>query len=137
MARKKTTRLYVAAFLLFLGGVGFLAYTGFAENSVYFLNVAEARAATQERLTGARIFGTVAREGIEKPADAMGVSFRLEDKDDTAVSLPVDYRGVVPDAFKPGAEVIVEGGMGKDGRFSAKVLMTKCPSKYQKENRTS
>ncbi|WP_165076241.1 MULTISPECIES: cytochrome c maturation protein CcmE [unclassified Desulfovibrio] len=137
MARKKTTRLYVAAFLLFLGGVGFLAYTGFAENSVYFLNVAEARAATQERLTAARIFGTVAREGIEKPADAMGVSFRLEDKDDAAVILPVDYRGVVPDAFKPGAEVIVEGGMGKGGRFSAKVLMTKCPSKYQKENRTS
>ena len=46
MARKNSTPLYVAAFLLFLGGVGFLAYTGFAENSVYFLNVSEARAAT-------------------------------------------------------------------------------------------
>lgn len=137
MARRNSTALYVAAFLLFLGGVGFLAYTGFAENSVYFLNVAEARAAGADRLTSARIFGTVAREGIEKPADAMGVSFRLEDKDNAALILPVEYRGVVPDAFKPGAEVIVEGGMGRDGRFAAKVLMTKCPSKYQKENRTS
>ena len=137
MARKNSTVLYVAAFLLFLGGVGFLAYTGFAENSVYFLNVAEARAATRDKLTAARIFGTVARDGIEKTAGAPGVSFRLEDKDNAAVILPVDYRGVVPDAFKPGAEVIVEGGMGTDGRFAAKVLMTKCPSKYQKENRTS
>ena len=45
------------------------------------------------------------------------------------------YSGAVPDAFKPGAEVIVEGGMDAGGGFTAKVLMTKCPSKYQKENR--
>lgn len=137
MVRKNNTLLYAAAFLLFLGGVGFLAYTGFSENSVYFLNVSEARAATQDKLAAARIFGTVASEGIERPKDAMGVSFRLEDKDNAAQTLPVIYLGVVPDTFKPGAEVIVEGGMGKDGRFAAKVLMTKCPSKYQKENRTS
>lgn len=137
MARKNSTPLYVAAFLLFLGGVGFLAYTGFAENSVYFLNVSEARAATHDRLAAARIFGTVAPAGIETPSGVMGVTFRLEDKDNAAETLLVDYRGVVPDAFKPGAEVIVEGGMGADGRFSARVLMTKCPSKYQKENRAS
>ena len=46
----------------------------------------------------------------------------------------VSYRGAVPDTFKPGAEVIVEGGMS-DRHFAARTLMTKCPSKYQKENR--
>ena len=49
----------------------------------------------------------------------------------------VSYSGAVPDTFKAGAEVIVEGGMGPEGRFAAKTLMTKCPSKYQKENRKS
>ena len=48
----------------------------------------------------------------------------------------VDYKGVVPDTFKDGAEVIVEGSVLSDGSFKARVLMTKCPSKYQKENRT-
>ena len=46
----------------------------------------------------------------------------------------VSYRGAVPDTFKPGAEVIVEGGMAGP-QFAARTLMTKCPSKYQKENR--
>jgi cytochrome c-type biogenesis protein CcmE len=45
----------------------------------------------------------------------------------------VDYAGAVPDTFKPGAEVIVEGGMKPaSGIFKAGTLMTKCPSKYEK-----
>lgn len=137
MARKKNTSIYVAALLLFLGGVGYLAYSGFSENSVYFLNVAEAKAATPDKLTAARLFGTVASRGIEKHRGGPGVTFNLEDKDNASQTIVVNYSGAVPDTFKAGAEVIVEGGMGPGGRFAAKTLMTKCPSKYQKENRTS
>ncbi|MBS6828692.1 MAG: cytochrome c maturation protein CcmE [Desulfovibrio sp.] len=137
MARKKNTSIYVAALLLFLGGVGYLAYSGFSENSVYFLNVAEAKAATPDKLTAARLFGTVASRGIEKHRGGPGVTFSLEDKDNASQTIVVNYSGAVPDTFKAGAEVIVEGGMGPGGRFAAKTLMTKCPSKYQKENRTS
>lgn len=61
--------------------------------------------------------------------------FRLRDADQPGLVVWVEYKGVVPDTFKPGAEVIVEGGMGQDS-FLAKSLMTKCPSKYEKENRT-
>jgi CcmE. len=64
MARKKNTGIYIAALLLFLGGVGYLAYSGFSENSVYFLNVSEAKAATPEKLVAARLFGTVAEAAL-------------------------------------------------------------------------
>ena len=101
MPRKKNTCMYLVAALLFLGGLGYLVFSGLSENTVYFLNVSEARAATADKLQAARLFGTVA------------------------------------DTFKAGAEVIVEGGLQPDGRFMAKPLMTKCPSKYQKENRKS
>lgn len=137
MARKKNTCIYIAALLLFLGGVGYLVFSGFSENSVYFLNVAEAKAASPDKLASARLFGTVADEGIEKHQGRPGVSFRLEDKDNVSQIIEVSYSGAVPDTFKAGAEVIVEGGMGPEGRFAAKTLMTKCPSKYQKENRQS
>ncbi len=137
MARKKNTCIYLAALLLFLGGVGYLVFSGFSENSVYFLNVAEAKAASPDRLISARLFGTVAGEGIKKHRDRPGVSFFLEDKDNVSQIIEVSYSGPVPDTFKAGAEVIVEGGMGPEGRFAAKTLMTKCPSKYQKENRQS
>ena len=61
--------------------------------------------------------------------------FKLEDKDNSSQIIPVSFSGIVPDTFKHGAEVIVEGKMREDGSFAAKTLMTKCPSKYQKENR--
>lgn len=136
MAKKNGAGAYLLAGALFLGGVGYLAWSGLSEGGVYFLNVAEAHAATPDKLKAARLFGTVASEGIVRPQDSAGVDFRLEDKDNPALTMNVSYRGVVPDTFKPGAEVIVEGGMNAEGAmFSAKTLMTKCPSKYQKENR--
>ena len=110
MARKKNTGIYIAALLLFLGGVGYLAYSGFSENSVYFLNVSEAKAATPDKLVAARLFGTVAEEGIEKHRGAPGVSFRLEDKDNASQTIEVNYSGAVPDTFNnnfgPGLEGI-------------------------------
>ena len=130
MPRKKNTCMYLVAALLFLGGLGYLVFSGLSENTVYFLNVSEARAATADKLQAARLFGTVAPDGP-------GASFLLQDKDDAGLTLPVVYKGAVPDTFKAGAEVIVEGGLQPDGRFMAKTLMTKCPSKYQKENRKS
>ena len=135
MDRTNQKPLYAAALVLFLSAVGYLMYAGITENSVYFLNVAEALAAPREKLAAVRLFGTVA-EGDLAPLDgAPGVRFRLEDKDDKAQTIVVRYKGAAPDTFKPGAEVIVEGTLERDGAFNAKTLMTKCPSKYQKENR--
>lgn len=56
------------------------------------------------------------------------------DKDYPEKKILVKYSGGIPDTFKIGSEVIVEGGFTKNV-FNAKVLMTKCPSKYQKRNR--
>ena len=136
MKGKKNTPIYIVALMLFLAGVGWLFYAGFSENSVYFLNVSEVMAAPREKLGKIRMFGTVAAASLEKRTDVPGVSFTLEDKDDRTLTVRVVYKGAVPDAFKPGAEVIVEGGLEPDGHFQARTLMTKCPSKYQKENRS-
>ncbi len=136
MARRSNTLTYIIVAMLFAGGVGYLVFSGLSENSTYFLDVAEARAQDPGSLSNIRLFGTVAGEGIASPESGAGVSFTLEDQHDRAQTLRVDYRGVVPDTFKEGAEVIVEGDMRSDGAFSARVLMTKCPSKYQKENRS-
>jgi cytochrome c-type biogenesis protein CcmE len=135
MVRKHQKNLYIAAFAFFLLGVGYLMYSGLTENSLYFLNVSEALAVQEEKLTAVRLFGTVAERDLAPLEGPLGVRFRLEDKDNKAQTIIVQYRGAVPDTFKPGAEVIVEGAMGGGGAFNARTLMTKCPSKYQKENR--
>ena len=154
MAKKSGKNVYLVALLLFLGGVGYLAYSGFSENSVYFLNVSEALATPSDKLKAARLFGTgaeeyynycvwrnnanngtVAEDGLSRSETGRDVKFRLEDQENKATTLWVEYTGAIPDTFKAGAEVIVEGGLRPDGSFQAKTLMTKCPSKYQKENR--
>jgi len=135
MPRSNPKSLYIAALVLFLAAVGYLMYSGLTENSLYFLNVSEALAAPQEKLAAARLFGTVAERDLALLEGASGVRFRLEDKDNKAQTIVVRYTGTVPDTFKPGAEVIVEGTMEHGGAFNAKTLMTKCPSKYQKGNR--
>jgi cytochrome c-type biogenesis protein CcmE len=59
-----------------------------------------------------------------------GLRFRVADRKGNT-SVPVVYRGTVPDQFKLGREVIVDGRY-EHGAFVAKrnTLVTKCPSKY-------
>jgi cytochrome c-type biogenesis protein CcmE len=61
---------------------------------------------------------------------ADGLRFRIRDVSG-ATSVPVVYTGSVPDMFKVGREVRVEGKL-QNGVFVAKrdSLRTKCPSKY-------
>jgi cytochrome c-type biogenesis protein CcmE len=63
------------------------------------------------------------------------IRFRLRDVKGSAV-VPVVYRGSVPDQFKVGREVRLEGRL-QNGVFVGKpgTLVTKCPSKYQAEKR--
>ncbi|MDE5833040.1 MAG: cytochrome c maturation protein CcmE [Desulfovibrio sp.] len=133
MRKKNNVAIYVAAFVLFAGAVGYLCYDGFAKDSVYFLTVAEAGEIGPDSLKQARLFGLVSGADVNR-RDGTAV-FDLADKDRKDRVIPVVYKGAIPDAFKEGAEIIVEGGMKEDGKFLAKILMTKCPSKYKKENR--
>lgn len=110
-----------------------MVFSGLSQDSVYFLNVSEALAMERNEINQARLFGKVADRDIEQ--ESLGVAFSLVDKMDSAQSIRVDYKGAVPDTFKPGAEVIVEGAFDQSGQvFEARTLITKCPSKYKKKS---
>jgi cytochrome c-type biogenesis protein CcmE len=73
-----------------------------------------------------RVVGPVQGAGYARD----GLRFRVADRKGSA-SVAVVYRGSVPDQFKLGREVIVDGRYAH-GTFVAKrnTLVTKCPSKY-------
>ena len=50
-------------------------------------------------------------------------------------SVPVVYHGSdpVPDTFKDGASVLVEGTAGPNGTFVGKKIQAKCASKYESD----
>jgi cytochrome c-type biogenesis protein CcmE len=75
------------------------------------------------------LMGTV----VGKPAGdahAAGLRFRLRDVKGT-IAVPVVYKGTVPDLFRSGRDVVVDGRL-RNGVFVAvpNTLVTKCPSKY-------
>jgi cytochrome c-type biogenesis protein CcmE len=63
-------------------------------------------------------------------AHAAGLRFELRDVKGTT-TVPVVYKGSVPDLFKTGRDVVVDGRL-HNGVFVAvpDSLVTKCPSKY-------
>ena len=79
------------------------------------------------------------RQGRERLGEPDGdqLRFRIRDRDGTE-SVPVVYSGVVPDPFREGREVIVSGEL-QQGTFVAErdSLVTKCPSKFTKEENNS
>ncbi|NLY40997.1 MAG: cytochrome c maturation protein CcmE [Desulfovibrionales bacterium] len=131
--QKSQKWVYVVALLLVGAGVGYLVLSGLSQNSVYFLNVSEALAMPEDKLTQARLFGSVCEQDIVRDPSALGVAFTVQDKDNADQTMRVEYRGAVPDTFKPGVEVILEGRFNAQARvFEATTLLTKCPSKYEK-----
>lgn len=136
MAKKTNTTVYAVALALFLGGLGYLIFSGLTQDSVYFLNVSEALAMESGEVRQARLFGKVSPDGLVLDADNLGASFDLVDKMDPTKTMRVEYRGALPDTFKKDVEVIVEGGLDPAASvFRARTLVTKCPSKYEEESR--
>ncbi len=58
----------------------------------------------------------------------MEVNFVIEEE---GQEMAVRYAKELPDTFKDGAEVLVEGKYHREGYFDAQMLMAKCPSKYE------
>ncbi len=136
MAKSSNKAIYAVALTLFLGGLGYLIFSGLTEDSVYFLNVTEALAADRTEVRNARLFGKVSPKNLVVTEGKLGASFDLVDKMEGSKSLRVDFKGALPDTFKEDVEVIVEGTFSPDGTvFKAKTLVTKCPSKYEEESK--
>ncbi len=135
--KKNSFTPYIIAFVLFVCGLGGMIYSGLNEGSVYFLNVSEALAAQEQGKTennSMRLFGNVG--SYTKNESGSSVEFVLIDSEAPAQTMTVVYDGIIPDTFDEGIEVILEGRLVQKASFKADTLMTKCPSKYEKENRT-
>jgi cytochrome c-type biogenesis protein CcmE len=76
-------------------------------------------------LTGRVVPGSVRRHGQE-------LRFRVADREGGSPTLPVSYRGTVPDPFRGGREIVLTGEKSSDGTFVGEpdTLVTKCPSKF-------
>jgi cytochrome c-type biogenesis protein CcmE len=49
---------------------------------------------------------------------------------DRVKSIPVTYKGILPDLFKEGKGAVVQGKLGQDGQFTADQVLAKHDENY-------
>ena len=106
----------------------FVVYTALAGNGV-----ADLSPSTVAGHTGAvSLVGKVVGDPQGNAYHEGGLRFRLKDIDHaTPARVPVVYHGTVPDQFKSGADLVVQGRL-RNGVFVAQrdSMITKCPDHY-------
>ncbi len=125
--KKRRTKLILIT-VLALSIIGYLVYTGLRDTMVYYLTVSEVvQNGSQSSNGGVRVGGRVLEGSVTWDPKDLRLRFTVADEETT---LPVVYQGVVPDSFKPGREVIIEG-IYDGSSFAANQIMPTCPSKYE------
>jgi len=128
----KKKRFLIGGIIVFLA-IGYLGYMGFSGSATYYYMVGELiEQGSSVDDENVRVSGQVAPGSVEQEAQGRILRFTMIDAEG-GESLPVVYQGVVPDAFKVGNEVVVEGYLDSSGIFRANTILTKCPSKYVPE----
>jgi cytochrome c-type biogenesis protein CcmE len=116
---------WIALGVVALGVATALVLTAFNRNLVFFFTPSqvaanEAPVGRTFRIGGMVVPGSVKRQGVE-------VHFVVTD---TAKSLPVVYRGQLPDLFREGKGVVAQGSLGSDGVFAAREVLAKHDENY-------
>ena len=118
--------------LLVLGPVGYLMASAIRDTGEYYLTPTELEAKLSSDSTfhnvGVKVGARVVPGTIQRDPGGKEYAFRVTDG---ARTFPVVYRGLAPDTFTDGVDVVVEGRMGRDGTFHATTLLAKCASRYE------
>ena len=126
--KRKTLRLYLLAASLCLLGVGVgLTLYAFQNRIVFFFSPSQIAADRPASGQTIRLGGLVEAGSVAKAGDGATVTFRVTDLKNT---IAVAYRGVLPDLFREGQGVVVEGAYGADGNFTATEVLAKHDEKY-------
>jgi cytochrome c-type biogenesis protein CcmE len=111
-----------------LGAIIYLVSANTRTDAVYYMTVPELSHCSICTTQAVRVAGIVQSGSIQRNQQTQTVTFKMSDGHQ---ALPVTYTGVVPDIFRPGIQVVVEGHYPGQGTFQAQTLLAKCPSKFQ------
>lgn len=124
-------RKFLIGGLIIWLAVAYLGYMAFQGSATFYLTVAELKQ-QGESIYGedVRVNGQVVPGSMEWDSKSRILKFMIAEGEQ---SLPVDYSGTIPDAFKAGSDVVIEGKLDSGGIFQAHTILTKCPSRYVPE----
>lgn len=123
-------RRFVVGALVIAAAVSYLVWAGIRSTSTYYFEMDEfLPRRTQHEGEDLRVKGWVRAGSMRWNARTSELAFELS-RQDGSDPLPVGYKGILPDMFAEGREVVVEGRWAQ-GALTARQIMTSCPSKYE------
>jgi len=127
MKRRHKRIGFIVVGLVGLGLAAFLALSAFRNNLVFFFSPTQVAAKEAPVNRTFRIGGLVQDGTLQRDKDALTVRFTVTD---TAASIPVVYKGILPDLFKEGRGCVAQGKLGQDGVFQADQVLAKHDENY-------
>jgi len=121
-------RLMIAALVLCGTAVAVgLVVNAFRSNLVFFYSPSDVAGQQAPKDRTFRLGGLVQAGSVKRQPDGVTVRFVVTD---TAKTLPVEYRGILPDLFKEGKGVVAQGKLESDGVFRAQEVLAKHDENY-------
>jgi len=120
----------IAIILAGLAGLALATYlvaSAFRQNLVFFFSPTQVAAKEAPVGRTFRVGGLVENGTVKRDPDGLTVRFTVTD---TAASIPVVYKGILPDLFKEGRGCVAQGKIGPDGVFQADQVLAKHDENY-------
>jgi cytochrome c-type biogenesis protein CcmE len=127
MKRRHKRIAFIVIALASLSVAAFLVLSAFQNNLVFFFSPTQVAAKEAPVDRTFRIGGLVQEGTLKREADGLTVRFTVTD---TAQSIPVVYKGILPDLFKEGRGCVAQGKLNSDGVFHAEQVLAKHDENY-------
>src|SRR5882672_11843084 len=118
---------FIVLGLVGLSIAAFLVTNAFKNNLVFFFSPSQVAAKEAPVGKNFRIGGLVEKGSMKRDSDGLTIRFAVTD---TAQSIPVVYKGILPDLFKEGKGCVAQGHVGADGVFYADQVLAKHDENY-------
>jgi len=127
MKKRHKRIVFIVASVAALGLATALVLGAFRNNLVFFFSPTQVMAKEAPVGKTFRIGGLVQNGTLKRDSDGLTIRFSVTD---TATSIPVVYKGILPDLFKEGRGCVAQGRVGGDGVFYADQIMAKHDENY-------
>jgi len=127
MKKRHKRIVFIVTSLAALGLAMWLVLGAFRNNLVFFFSPTQVTAREAPVGRTFRIGGLVENGSLKHDSDGLTIRFTVTD---TANTLPVVYKGILPDLFKEGRGCVAQGKVGPDGVFYADQIMAKHDENY-------
>jgi len=117
----------IAAGVALLAGATALVLNAFQSNLVFFFSPSQIAAREAPVDKTFRLGGMVEKGSLKRMADGLTVQFVVTD---TAKTIPVQYKGILPDLFREGKGVVAQGRLNAEGVFVAGEVLAKHDENY-------